>query len=184
MARFAPDLDVALREPPDVARAAAVLLLLYPLGDQWHVPLTLRPSHMVDHAGQISLPGGAVEPGETSAEAAIREFHEELAAADLEIELLGRLSTRYVAVSNYRVEPWVGAAARRGQMVPNPVEVEELLEVPLTHLMDPVHLGRHQRQRDGRTFNAPHFQWQSHQIWGATCMILGEFVTLLGDCQV
>jgi 8-oxo-dGTP pyrophosphatase MutT (NUDIX family) len=167
-------------EPRADARDAAVLVLLYPHEGQWHVPLTLRPSHMVDHAGQVSLPGGAIEPGETSAEAAIREFHEELGAADMEVDLLGRLSTRYVMVSNYRVEPWVGMASRRGRLVPDPIEVEQLLEVPLAHLMDPANFGSHQRHRDGVEYTAPHFQFQSHQIWGATCAILGELVTLLG----
>jgi 8-oxo-dGTP pyrophosphatase MutT (NUDIX family) len=168
-------------EPRADARGAAVLVLLYPHEGRWCVPLTLRPSHMVDHAGQVSLPGGAIEPGETSADAAIREFHEELGAADMEVDLLGRLSTRCVMVSNYRVEPWVGVAPRRGRLVPNPIEVEQLLEVPLTHLTDPANLGSHPRQRDGVEYTAPHFQFQSYRIWGATCAILGELVALLGS---
>jgi hypothetical protein len=62
---------------PGDARAAAVLILFYPQHERWHVPLTLRPSHLPDHAGQISLPGGTVAAGETAAEAAVREFREE-----------------------------------------------------------------------------------------------------------
>src|SRR3989304_711857 len=64
-------------DPPPAARRAAVLVLLYPHRDGWHLPLTLRPSHLPDHAGQVSLPGGAIQPGERSWEAAVREFHEE-----------------------------------------------------------------------------------------------------------
>jgi 8-oxo-dGTP pyrophosphatase MutT (NUDIX family) len=166
--------------PPPEARPAAVLILLYPHADRWHLPLTLRPSHLPDHAGQISLPGGRIEPGETSAQAAIREFHEELGAAGLAIRLLGTLTPIYVEVSNFRVDPWVGVTDRRPDWTPNPVEVQQLLEIPLDHLLDPANLGSHSRRRGDARFTAPHFLWQSHRIWGATCAILGEFVTLLG----
>ena len=169
--------DVA---PPD-ARPAAVLLLLYPHEGQWHLPLTLRPADMAAHAGQVSLPGGAVEPGETTAAAAIREFHEELGDDGRPIDMLGTLSPLYVQASNYLVTPWVAAAAARPQFAANAAEVEEVLEVPLSHLVDPAHFGSHTRQHEGQTYSAPHFLFQSHRIWGATCMILGELVTLLEE---
>jgi 8-oxo-dGTP pyrophosphatase MutT (NUDIX family) len=166
-------------QSPDNARQAAVLILLYPHQDRWYVPLTLRPGHLPDHAGQISLPGGAIEPGEGSSAAAVREFHEELGAAGLAIDLLGRLSPLYVQASNFRVEPWVGMARQRPQFCPNSIEVEQLIEVPLVHLLDPANLGSHQRELGGQSYTAPHFAWESYRIWGATCMILGEFVTIV-----
>ena len=168
--------------PPD-ARAAAVLLLLYPHQGRWHLPLTLRPGHMADHASQVSLPGGAVEPGETSRGAAIREFREELGGDCREIEILGRLSPLYVHASNFRIAPWVAATAARPDWTPHPAEVEELLEVPLDHLLDEANFGSHRRRHHGRCYVAPHFVWQSHRIWGATCMILGELVTVLEALQ-
>jgi 8-oxo-dGTP pyrophosphatase MutT (NUDIX family) len=166
-------------EAPATARQAAVLILLYPYGDRWHLPLTLRPAHLPDHAGQVSLPGGALEPGEDPADAAVREFHEELGAVGLKIRRLGRLSPIYVNVSNFRVEPWVGVAERRPQWNVNATEVEQLLEVPLEHLLDPAQFGSHQREYHGQPYTAPHFAWQSYRVWGATCMILGELVTLV-----
>jgi 8-oxo-dGTP pyrophosphatase MutT (NUDIX family) len=169
--------DVA---PPD-AVAAAVLVLLYPHENQWYLPLTLQPSHMVAHAGQVRLPGGAVEPGETSAEAAIREFHEELGDDGQPIELLGSLSPHYVRASNYLVCRLVPVVGSRPRMVANPAEVEEVLEVPLAHLLDAAHFGSHTRQHEGREYTAPHFLVGSHQVWGATCMILGELVTVLEE---
>ncbi len=171
------------RFPPD-ARAGAVLLVVYPHRSEWHVPLTLRPSHLPDHGGQVSLPGGAVEPGETSRQAAIREFHEELAADQCPIEVLGRLSPIYVAQSNFRVEPWVGTCPARPPLVPKPAEVERLLEIPLAHLADPANFGGHERRDEGRAYHAPHFLWQTHRIWGATCMILGELITLLEEIGI
>jgi len=170
--------------PPPDARPAAVLVLLYPREGRWHVPLTLRPEHLPAHAGQVSLPGGAIGPGETSREAALREFHEELGGADEPIRLLGPLSPIYVPASNYRIEPWVGAAERRPAMTPNPEEVAELLEIPLGHLLDPASLGRHVREYEGVRYEAPHFLWPPHRIWGATCRILGEFVTIVGELKL
>jgi len=167
--------------PRAEARPAAVLVLLYPSEGKWHVPLTLRPDHMIEHGGQISLPGGTIEPGETGGEAAIREFHEELGAADARIELLGRLSPLYVQGSNYQITPWVGVADCRPSMVPFPGEVEALLEIPLPHFLDPANLDAGQREYRGQTYRAPHFLWRSHRIWGATCMILGELVTVVRE---
>jgi len=166
---------------PSDARPAAVLLLLYAADDRWHVPLTLRPESMAAHAGQVSLPGGAVEPGESSHQAALREFHEELGPCPAPVELLGHLSPLYVAASNFLVTPWVGTTAERPSLVPNPAEVAEVLEVPLAHLLDPANFGAHRRERQGRPYTAPHFLWQNHRIWGATCMILGELVTVLEE---
>lgn len=168
--------------PPD-ARQAAVLALFYPHQGAWHVPLTVRRTDLPDHAGQVSLPGGAIEPGESSGEAAVREFYEELGAPGVPIELLGRLSPIYVHVSNFRVEPWVGLAHERPRLVPNPAEVDELLEVPLAHLVDPRNFGSHQRRHEGRPYTAPHFAFHSHRIWGATCLILGELVLLLEELE-
>ena len=170
-------------QPPPDARPAAVLILLYPHEGRWHLPLTLRPAHLPDHAGQVSLPGGALEPGETGRQAALREFHEELGAADRQIELLGGLSPVYVHASNFRIEPWVGSSGRRPEMVPNAAEVEKLFEVPLEHLLDPANFGTHERHYQGHPYTAPHFLWQGYRIWGATCMILGELVTLLDEVE-
>jgi 8-oxo-dGTP pyrophosphatase MutT (NUDIX family) len=158
-----------------------VLLLSYPHQGQWYLPLTLRPSHLAAHAGQVSLPGGAEEPGESTAEAALREFHEELGDDGTPIDLLGALSPYFVRSSNYLVAPWVAVAERRPRLIPNPAEVEELLEVPLAHLLDPAQFGSHLREHEGQTYTAPHFLFQSHRIWGATCMILGELVTILEE---
>ncbi len=156
-----------------------MLILLYPHQGSWHLPLTLRPAHLPDHPGQVSLPGGALLPGETAREAAVREFCEELGVADPVVEVLGPLSPVYVQASRFRVEPWVGWSPQRPEMQPNPVEVAALLEVPLAHLIDPRHRGRHVRQDRGRRYWAPHFQWQQHRIWGATWMILSELVAVV-----
>jgi 8-oxo-dGTP pyrophosphatase MutT (NUDIX family) len=184
--RYVPEPPLAQHydRPPPLARPAAVLVLLYPHVDGWCLPLTLRPPDLPDHAGQVSLPGGAIEPGESARDAALRELDEELGPIRQEIRLLGRLSPIYVSVSNFTVEPWVGFTEPRPELVPNPAEVEELLEVPLAHLLDEANFGSHRREYQGRPCSAPHFLWQSHRIWGATCTILGELVMILQELQI
>ena len=167
--------------PPSTARAAAVLVLLYPKDDQWHIPLTVRPKTMADHGGQVSLPGGMIEAGETSRQAALRELSEELGVANDGIELLGELSPLYLYVSNFAITPWVGVVDRLPEMHPSPEEVAEVLEVPLAHLLDPANVGQQTHNHRGIGFYAPHYAWGEHLIWGATSMMLAELVAIVGE---
>jgi len=170
--------------PPLHARQAAVLALIYPCGNQWQLPLTLRPAHMLDHAGQISLPGGLIEPDERSSDAALRELEEELGVATTDVELLGQLSSIYLLRSNFHITPWVAAIRCCPRWQPNLAEVAELLEVPLAHLVDPTTVVSREHRGRGLTLSAPGFLWQSHHIWGATSLILGELVAVLRECGV
>jgi len=169
---------------PGDARAAAVLILLYPHHDHWHIPLTLRPAHMLDHASQVSLPGGVIELGESSQEAALREFTEETGAPADAIRILGQLSELYLFASNYLILPWVGTTECYPAWNPNPGEVERLLEVPLAHLSDPANSGAMERRQRGLTFSAPCFQWETDRIWGATSMVLAELIASLTGIEI
>lgn len=180
-ARYQPELSFGRHRGPAPwdARPAAVLLLLYPREGAWHIPLTLRPAHMLDHASQVSLPGGTIEPGETSQQAALREYAEELGAPPADVRMLGRLSELYLFASNYRVEPWLAAVDVAPTWNPSRGEVERLLEVPLAHLTDPANTATFERRQRGITYSAPCFTWQSERIWGATSMVLAELVSLV-----
>lgn len=181
--RFEPELAFGRHYAPPApdARPAAVLILLYPKEDHWHIPFTVRPDSMVDHAGQVSFPGGLIEPDESSDVAALRELEEELGIAPDRIRLLGPLSPLYLFVTNFAIAPWVAALDARPEMRPNPHEVHEVLEVPLRHLNDPANLGHHQRKHLSMQFSAPHVAWQSHRIWGATGMVLGELLSVIDE---
>ncbi len=96
---WAPDLT------PDTARRAAVLLLLYPGATGPALPLTVRHPDLPHHAGQVSLPGGALDPGESPDAAALREATEEIGVAAGQVRLLGALSTLWIAVSNFVLTP-------------------------------------------------------------------------------
>lgn len=161
------------------ARAAAVAILLYPHAGEWHLPLTVRPGTLPAHAGQISLPGGAMAAGENSSQAALRELEEELGVPPREVTLLGQLSPIYVFVSEYLVTPWAAVVSTRPQFHPSAEEVSELLEVPLARLVDPAYRGLHTRRQRGIELRVPHFVFGHHHIWGATAMILNEFAALV-----
>jgi 8-oxo-dGTP pyrophosphatase MutT (NUDIX family) len=169
---------------PAGARPAAVLIALYPREQAWHVPLMLRPLHMPDHGGQVSIPGGLIETGENSRQAALREYQEELGAPAASLQVLGQLSPLYLFASNYLMLPWVAATTTMPQWHPSEREVERLLEVPLSHLLDPNSTSHVERRQRGLAFRAPCFIWESERIWGATSMILAELVSLLRELAI
>jgi len=175
---YQPELSFGRHRGPAPAsvRRAAVLVLLYPRDGQWHVPLMLRPAHMVAHASQVSLPGGVIEPGETSRQAALREFSEELGPPADTFDVLGRLSPLYLFASDFQIDPWVAATDAAPSWRPSQREVERLLEIPLSHLADPRNTSHIERRQRGLSFRAPCFLWESERIWGATSMILAELV--------
>lgn len=184
--RFEPELSYGrhYEPPPPDARRAAVVALLYQRHGQWHIPLTVRPQTMADHAGQVALPGGMIEPGEASDAAALRELHEELGVPNEGIELLGRLSDIYVFVSNFSVTPWVAVCREPPTLLPDQREVAEVLDVPLAHLLDPANRGAHQHETRGLQFTAPHVLFAGHRIWGATCMMLAELTALIEEVEL
>jgi 8-oxo-dGTP pyrophosphatase MutT (NUDIX family) len=176
--RMSPELSYGRHAgpPPATARAAAVMLLLFLRNGRWHVPLTQRPAALLRHGGQISLPGGRIEPGESSAEAARRELAEELGIV-CPIDVLGRLPNRYVYASDYVITPHVAVATAEPQWAPDAREVERVVELPLDVLFDRRSAGRITIQRGPLVFHAPSYVFGEDRIWGATCVILAE----LGD---
>lgn len=181
--RFSPSLAYGRHHGPPFpgARDAAVMALLYPSDGLWRIPLILRPFNMRDHAGQISLPGGAVDPGETTREAALRELREELGVDPRTIDLLGELSPVYVFVTRYRVTPLLAIAGERPPFEPSPREVAELIEAPLCELANQANHRRRIIARRALRFSAPEIAIHGHSIWGATSIILGELLELFRE---
>lgn len=164
---------------PEDARVAAALLLIYPGEDGPAVPLTVRASGLARHAGQISLPGGAADPGETLAETALREAQEEIGIDPSTVRVLGELTPVHVLVSGFTLHPVVGVTHARPAFQAAEGEVAEILEVSLEHLRDASSIRRGTRLREGIAVEYPYFDLLGHQVWGATAMILGEFVCLI-----
>jgi len=165
---------------PKYAHSAAVLIALIPGADGcWEIPLTLRPSEMLDHAGQVSLPGGRAERHETPWDTACREFSEELGCGKDRLLPVGKLKPLYVYASRHHVRPVIASATERPVFQPNPEEVAELLFLKLDDFLLPDAMSIGTMQRGKSEFEAPGFRVGEHFVWGATAMILGEFQQIL-----
>ena len=147
--------------------------------DTAHIVLTVR-GDTPRHPGQVSLPGGVVEPGETFEQAALREAHEEIALDRAGVRVLGALTPLDIPVSGFRLYPIVAAVDVHPRLVPADGEVAHILEIPIDALLDARAVRRVERERDGVTFAVPGFHVEAREIWGATAMVLAEFLTLLG----
>jgi 8-oxo-dGTP pyrophosphatase MutT (NUDIX family) len=164
---------------PENTRTAAALVLLYPGDEGPAVPLTVRASGLARHAGQISLPGGACDPGEALADTALREASEEIGIDPAGVRVLGELTPVHVLVSGFTLHPVVGVTDHRPHFIAAAGEVEEVLEVSLDHLRDASRIRSGTRVREGVAVEYPYFDLLGHQVWGATAMILGEFICLI-----
>jgi len=166
----------AFHEGPLVSAAVLVPIVL---GPSPGVLLTKRTAHLNKHAGQVSFPGGRIDPDDPHAEAAaLREAAEEIALNPADVELAGRLG-EYVTGTGYAITPVVGFLPAGLVFTPSPHEVEEVFEFPMTVLLDPAAPRRQRRYERGhwREFWVwPHDQ---HFIWGATAGILVHLATLL-----
>jgi len=165
---------------PDDCRHGAVLLLLYPRDERAHVVLTVRDERMPQHAGQVSLPGGAIESGESFAAAALREAHEEVGIDPAAVRVLGGLSPLHIPVSQFVLHPQVAVTSQRPDLVPCSREVAKILEVPVEQMTDPGRVGVEVRTYRGRRYQVPYVLLEGEKVWGATAMILSEFLTVLG----
>jgi len=167
-------------------RPAAALILMYTVDDVWHVPLTVRGSSLRHHTGQVSLPGGRLDVGETVEEAALREAHEEVGVLPRDVEILGRLTSLPVYVSGHLLHPVVGYSQRRPAFTLASHEVEKLIEVPLALLREPERVLWEERTRilpPQGVMNVPYFDVLDARVWGATAMVLAEFVALVDDVE-
>ncbi len=166
---------------------ASVLIALVPR-DEITVLLTQRTDHLTDHAGQISFPGGRVEPTDADAAAtALREAHEEIGLEAAYVDVLGSLPT-YTTGTGFIVTPVVALVRPGFALEPEPFEVAEVFEVPLAFLMDPANHRRHAVEIRGARREFLSIPWDGvdeagrprrYFIWGATAAMLRNFYRFL-----
>jgi 8-oxo-dGTP pyrophosphatase MutT (NUDIX family) len=168
----------ALGGLPDPAVPAAVLVIII-LGEQPSVLLTKRTAHLKRHAGQISFPGGRIDPEDASPEAAaLREAHEEVGLPPDAVELCGRL-TSHITGTGYHITPVLAVLPEALTWQLSPHEVEEIFELPMHVVLDP-EAPRQERRQVGDNWRSfwvwPH---PDHYIWGATAAILVQLAQRL-----
>ncbi len=166
-------LEVTAAPAEDAALAAAAVLIAlveHPAGPS--VILTRRADTLRAHTGQIALPGGRCDPGETPWQTALREAQEEIGLDPALVTLAG-LSSPFSTGTGYRVIPVVGFVSPGFTLSPNPAEVADVFETPFGFLMDPANHEEHEREIPAgvkRRFHA--MTWEDRFIWGATAGIL------------
>lgn len=189
----APDPDpvaAALADlPADVAEKwftaplvpAAVLVPLVSHASGLTVLFTQRTAHLKDHPGQISFPGGRVEPQDQGPlQTALREVHEEIGVSPDRVQVAGYLKPLAV-VTGFAVTPVVGFVEPGFQLVIDAFEVAEVFEVPLAFLLDDANLKRSTRTVRGTTVPVVEYQYQHYRIWGATAQMLRRFTNIINN---
>jgi 8-oxo-dGTP pyrophosphatase MutT (NUDIX family) len=166
---------------PSQFRSSAVMVLLIERVDGFFIPLTERHTYNGAHSGQVSFPGGKFDENDgTLLNTALRECQEEIGLRD-DIEILGELSSIYIPVSKFVVQPFIGALR-----IPEPVydinssEVKSIIELPLNDLRRPELVKEtFVEPSPGLKLKTPYFDVQGKVVWGATAMILNELKHLL-----
>ncbi len=153
-------------------KAAGVLIPIVAHRDGLSVLLTRRAEHLRYHAGQVSFPGGRMEPGDADIQAtALRETHEEVGISPAEVEIAGYLDP-VLTITGYTVTPVVGLIREGIQLTIDPGEVQHAFEVPLSFLMDVRNAHESTRVLNGASIPVLEYNYASERIWGATANIV------------
>ncbi|MDL2314853.1 CoA pyrophosphatase [Bacteroidales bacterium OttesenSCG-928-C19] len=173
-------------KPPENSRKAAVLIPLYFKDGELHTVFIKRPVYDGVHSGQIAFPGGKKEDFDKDyIDTAIREANEEIGIQPKDVYVLGALSELYIPPSNFLIRPVVAYIAKRPDFVLQEDEVEEIIEVPVSHFY-PVIKKEFIEINPGYSapFMAPCYKVKSIIIWGATAMVISEFINIAKEINL
>lgn len=169
--------------PPRPWKPAAVLVPVVIRQPEPTILLTERSGELLDHAGQVSFPGGSREAQDADAvQTALRETEEETGLNRWLVEPVGYLDG-YLTITGYAVTPVVGLVSPSFELTPDPVEVAEVFEVPLAFLRNPANRQIRQRHLASRDLGYYLFEYQHHHIWGATAAMLVNFLQKLEQIE-
>ncbi|MAL64812.1 MAG: hypothetical protein CMF94_01780 [Candidatus Marinimicrobia bacterium] len=162
---------------------AAVLVLLYPVKENWYFYLTKRTKTVAHHKGQISLPGGMLDEGESSQNAAIRETYEELGIKPKDINIIGPLTPLYIPISSFKIFPFVGWITKKTKLNIQSKEVSKVFSPSISSLINPQNKKIKISTMFGQKVKIPFFDLNNEIVWGATSMILSEFKSILKEIK-
>jgi 8-oxo-dGTP pyrophosphatase MutT (NUDIX family) len=164
-------------------RIAAVMMLFYPKNERTHLVLIVRKTYKGVHSAQIAFPGGKYELDDDNfAETALRETHEEVGIHPDKIEILKPFTELYIPPSNFMVHPFLGISIEELIFVPEPSEVAEIIELPLSvFLSDSIIVDTNLSTSYADNINVPAFKIENHIVWGATAMMLSELKEVLKE---
>lgn len=162
----------------DKAFSSSVLIpVVYDKFEELHIILTVRTDSIV-HGGQISFPGGRADMNESSVHTALRETEEEIGIAREKITVAGNLSRLYLDRSNNLITPVIGFIPELPKLKPNPAEVSEAFTVSVKTLLEESNIIREQWKLRDREFEVPYWKIHKVPLWGATAMMMSEFLEL------
>jgi 8-oxo-dGTP pyrophosphatase MutT (NUDIX family) len=170
--------DKACIDDPELTRAA-VLIPLFKKDGEYHVLLTRRTDTVRHHKGQISFPGGRQDRGETLVTTALREAKEEMGIQEKDVRILGQLDDMCTVSSDFCISPFVGLIPYPYPFKINRGEIQEVIEIPFSALLDERKFREELTERKGQPFHVCYYEHEAHVIWGATARILKQLMDLL-----
>jgi 8-oxo-dGTP pyrophosphatase MutT (NUDIX family) len=175
--KFLESFDIENRNP----KTAAVMMLFYPKNGMTHLVLIVRNSYEGVHSAQIAFPGGKFEAEDrTFVNTALRETHEEIGIHPDSIEIIKPFTHLYIPPSNFMVYPFLGIRREEAIFVPDPNEVANIIELPLSvFLSDKILVKAQMPTSYAGMIDVPAFKIEGHIVWGATAMILSELKEVL-----
>ena len=163
-------------------RKSAVLVLLFSENENLKITLIKRAEYDGIHSGQLAFPGGKQEPTDQSLrETALREAYEEVGVHESDIDILGKLSTLYIPISNMEVHPFVGMHKNKPIFVKQDKEVQQVLIPNLNDFLDYSHIRTDIFEGLNYKVQAPCYTLNNFKVWGATAMIMSEFVQIFKE---
>lgn len=166
-------------------KESAVLILIFPMNEELCVAFIKRQTYKGVHSGQISFPGGKRENNDKDLqETALRETNEEIGINPKDVKILGKLTPLYIPVSNINVFPFIGFSNTMPQFVIDKHEVQELIIVKIKDFLNQKNYSREFIIEIDFEVDVPYFDANGNHIWGATAMILSEFVEIVKNIRI